>query len=64
MEPDFANPIDFRDCPAALLTPGTSLGNNTAFLHCYNEMWRRAGVDKNAAYPKGSLLVSFAGKHL
>jgi len=32
--------------------------------YCYNEMWRRAGIDKNAAYPKGSLLASFAEKYL
>jgi mannosyltransferase OCH1-like enzyme len=63
-EPNFANSINPWDCPSALLTPGILLERNAAFLHCYNEMWRRTGIDKNSVYPRGSLMASFAEEYL
>ncbi len=53
--PDFANQIDYWDCPTRLLTPGVKL-KKAAFLHLYNEMWRRAGVSKEQNYPEGSVM--------
>lgn len=47
MEPNFANPIDWWNCPKALFDENSTLTENVWFLHCYNETWRRAGVDKN-----------------
>lgn len=32
---------------------------NVHFLHLYNEMWRRAGVDKNEEFPKNCLYERF-----
>jgi len=56
MKPAFANPIDYWDCPKTLLGDSDSLSKDTFFLHCFNEMWRRQGVDKNQPYPRYSLL--------
>lgn len=58
-----ANPVDYWACPKALLSPRTRLGPDTAFLHCYNEMWRRAGVDTRAPFPANSLLGRIAARY-
>lgn len=62
--PEFANPFDWWRCPEELLKPGGTLPSGTAFLHCFNETWRRAGIDKNASYPKGSLMERMAERYL
>jgi hypothetical protein len=54
--PNFANAVDWWLYPGALLSPGLKNLEETPFLHLYNETWRRAGIDKNAAYPVGSLM--------
>ncbi len=61
---EFANPIDYWDCPKALLEPDRKLPGASAFLHCYNEMWRRVGVDKNAPYAEGCIMASMAARYL
>lgn len=53
--PDFANPISYSYCPHILLSPN-ALPKASHFVHCYNEKWRRAGIDKNEEYPENSLL--------
>lgn len=58
-----ANPVNYWDCPKALLSPRTRLGPDTAFLHCYNEMWRRAGVDTDAPFPPTSLIGRIAARY-
>lgn len=58
--PSFANPVNWWECPAPLLTPGGRLPEDAVFLHCYNEMWRRAGIDKNAPFPVGSIMDTLA----
>jgi hypothetical protein len=63
-EPDFANPIDYFKSPHDLLTPHFRLPRQAAFLHCYNESWRQAGIDKNAPFPAKSLMAFFAAKYL
>lgn len=60
--PEFANPISQHRCPELLLKD-TKLPSSTFFLHCYNEKWRRANIDKNAPYPKGSLLYQLEEKY-
>ncbi len=52
---DFANPVSQHDCPHLLLK-NHALPDSAFFLHCYNEKWRQANMDKNAAYPEASLL--------
>ena len=64
MPPQFANPIDYWDCPGALLSPRTPSIKGTGFLHCYNELWRRVGIDKEAAFPEGSLLAELSRRYL
>lgn len=64
MPPEFANPVDWWECPGQLLTPGHQLPEGSAFLHCFNEMWRRAGIDKNAPFPAGSIMASMADRFL
>lgn len=64
MAPEFANSINWWECPYSLLKPAYSLGEKVAFLHCYNERWRRAGIDKNAPFPEDSLMSFFANKYL
>lgn len=56
LPPEFANPVQWWRCPADLLNP-TPLPPDAAFVHLYNETWRRAGIDKNAAFPAGSLMA-------
>jgi hypothetical protein len=56
MSPSFANPINYSDCPKDLLTPGINLPKSAFFLHCYNDRWRKSGIDKNIDYPKDSLM--------
>jgi hypothetical protein len=58
-----ANPFDYWACPKALLSPRSRLGPDTAFLHCYNEMWRRAGVDTSAPFPATSLIGRIAARY-
>jgi hypothetical protein len=53
-DPDFANPINWWDCPSALMSSNFRLGSNVAFIHLYSAMWK--GVDRNSTYPKGSLM--------
>lgn len=63
MEPNFANGVDFWRCPDYLIQDKKELPEDCAFLHCYNEMWRRSGVDKNAPYPKDSLIGALAKRY-
>ncbi|TWO70935.1 hypothetical protein FN976_12855 [Caenimonas sedimenti] len=62
MAPDFANSSDWWTAPHSLLAPGNL--PDCSFLHLYNEMWRRAGVDKNAPYPEQSLIAAALRKGL
>lgn len=56
MPTDFANPIGYWQTPRALLRR-TNLPKGAFFLHCYGEMWRRAGLDRSAPFPPRSLLA-------
>jgi hypothetical protein len=56
MGPEFANSIDWWKCPSALLEAGAAPTADAAFLHLYNEMWRRAKVNKDAPFPQDSLM--------
>jgi len=62
--PAFANPIPHWECPARLLEPNAAMPEGTAFLHSYNETWREAKIDKNAPFPKGSLMAALAERYL
>lgn len=64
MPPNFANPIDWWKCPDALLKPNAQLPAETTFLHVYNETWRRNNVDKNAVFPKHSIMARLADEYL
>jgi hypothetical protein len=61
--PEFANSIDYEDCPAAFFKPGKP-NPKAAFLHLYNQCWAYAKIDKNAPFPKGSLIAQLADKYL
>lgn len=56
--PIFANPVPWWECPQKLLQDEfDGLDENCFFFHCYNETWRRAGIDKNEAVrQKGTML--------
>ena len=57
--PVFANPLAWWDCPQKILEDDSDgLSDQTFFLHCYNEMWREAGVDKNKAVLQRGTLIS------
>jgi hypothetical protein len=61
MPPGFANPIGYGQSPTTLLRPNPPrLKPETAFLHAYGEMWRRAGISPDAPFPPGSLLATLA----
>lgn len=61
---DFVNSIDYWNCPRYLLEPGRRISNDAEFLHLYNEMWRRSGVDKNLPYPTDSIMDHLSKKYL
>ena len=44
------------------LLAATPLPPDAAFVHLYNETWRRAGTDKNAPFPAGSLVAELAAR--
>jgi hypothetical protein len=54
--PNFANPIDWWDCPTAFLGTARTLPSGVAFVHLYNERWRVQQVDKDSPFPEGSLI--------
>jgi len=60
MPPEFANPVNWWSCPAQLLSLGKAIPEDTVFLHCYNETWRRSGIDKNANFPAGSIVSNLS----
>lgn len=59
-------------CPLRLsvwekaLEPGVewSFGAETRAIHLWNELWRRAGQSKDAAYPEGCLYESLKQRYL
>ncbi len=55
--PDFANRLNYWDCPHAFVNENTNftITDDMHFLHLYNEMWRRAGVDKNSLFSNDCL---------
>ena len=61
--PEFANAINYWNCPMQLLAPNAQIPS-VPFLHCYNEMWKRNGVDKAAQYPSQSLMFEFEKRYL
>jgi hypothetical protein len=38
--------------------------DGTLSLHCFNEMWRRSGLDKNARYAAHSPFERFKARYL
>jgi mannosyltransferase OCH1-like enzyme len=50
--PEFANNINYWNCPSAFISENIdfSFSENMHFLHLYNEMWRKSGVDKNKQF--------------
>lgn len=62
--PDFANPVNWWDCPGKLLRPHYELRTDAAFLHCFTERWRIAGVDLDKPYPDGSLMARLLRDHI
>ena len=62
--PEFANSIDPVRCPRDLLSPNGKIDPGAQFLHFYNEMWRRAGADKDALFPEGSIMDQLASMYL
>lgn len=55
--PEFANQINYWDCPGIFIDENIDFPfiDDMHFLHLYNEMWRRNGVDKNIGFSNGSL---------
>jgi hypothetical protein len=55
--PSFANHVNFFDCPNMFINEETDFifSDDIYFLHMFNEMWRRSGVDKNSQFPNDCL---------
>ena len=55
--PDFANHINYWDCPNAFIDESINFNitEDMHFLHLYNEMWRRAGIDKSLQFSSACL---------
>jgi hypothetical protein len=56
MAPEFANPINWWDCPFPFITPDFKLNQRYGFIHLFNESWRQTNTDKNLEFPRGSLM--------
>jgi hypothetical protein len=63
MEPEFANPLPPRMCPEVLLEPGRPAPAHWTFLHCYNEKWRRRGMDKSLPWHPDSIMGRLAARY-
>ena len=51
--PEFANNYDYWNCPKVFLKKQyADPPKNAAFIHLYNEMWKRKKIDKNKIYSK------------
>lgn len=58
-EPDVFCPVPFREWKTVLDPTGDMVSPAQCHaVHLWNEMWRRSGCDKNAAYPAGSFYES------
>ena len=53
--PDEFCPIDWFTVER-LVQPGVTIPRRAYAVHLWNEMWRRAGMDKNAPPPEGSVV--------
>jgi hypothetical protein len=56
MKPEFGNPIDWWNCPEALLADAPPLVGEVFFIHLYNQAWVANKIDKNCHYKDGSLM--------
>jgi hypothetical protein len=56
LAPDVANPVGYWQSPSMLFSESARLPEGAGFLHCYADMWRRAGIDPTAPIPPASLL--------
>jgi len=63
LEPNFANPFATRDCPRVLLEPNITAPPQTKFIHCYAEMWNKAGIPTDITYPPGSIMARMEEKY-
>ncbi len=63
--PEFANHINYWDCPRAFLeNSNIELPAQSYFLHLYNEMWRRSRVDKNLKNNPNCFIEKLIEKYL
>lgn len=62
--PNFANPFDYWDCPKKLLEPNVLMPIGAQFIHCYAEMWRRGGYDRDMVYPNDSIMSAMSLRYL
>ncbi len=63
LHPTVANPINPWDCPRRLLDARAPKLQDHAFIHCFNEFWRRSRVDKWSKFPVGSLMWQLEQKY-
>jgi hypothetical protein len=56
MGPEFANPINWWDCPYPFIAPDFQFDHRYGFIHLFNESWRQNKIDKNLEFPRGSLM--------
>ena len=61
--PEVACPVDFFDLNP-LLTEPAALPPMAHAVHCWNEMWRANGLDKDAAYAPHSLYEQLKRRYL
>jgi hypothetical protein len=58
-----AAPVPARGRAGDRLAPRIALCVNATFVHLWNEMLRRAGIDKTAPPPEGSYLAGLFARH-
>jgi hypothetical protein len=63
VHPSLTNPINHWDSPRSFLSRTPPLLEQHAFIHCFNEFWSRAKVDKTLKFPIGSLMWQLEQKY-
>lgn len=62
-EPDRFCPVSYRDWRDLIAAQPPDLPPTAYAVHFWNEMWRLAGLDKDAAYPPTSLYETLKRRH-
>jgi hypothetical protein len=62
--PQIFCPVSGTELDRLISPEGYPLPEEARALHCYNELWRRRGLDKSGVFPEGSLYERLKSQYL